>query len=135
MTFRFGLQSLLSMACIAIIAMSIGLNLFVGFNSFVIGCVLMAFIGFAFVVMDVSSQTLIQSTIRSRFRGRTMSIYGMIAQGGPAVGALAMGRIAEATGLRWPVFVGACIVLITGIVALVFRERIAGTPTPTAGVP
>jgi predicted MFS family arabinose efflux permease len=130
MSFRFGIQSLLTMGCISIIAMSIGLNLFVGFNSFVIGCVLMAFIGFAFVVMDISSQTLIQSTIRSRFRGRTMSIYGMIAQGGPAVGTLIMGRIAETTGLRWPVFVGACIVLITGCLALIFRDRIAGTPTP-----
>ena len=130
MSLRFGVQSLLTMACFAIIAMSIGLALFVGFNSFVIGCVLMAFIGFAFVVMDVSSQTVIQSTIRSRFRGRTMSIYGMIAQGGPAVGTLIMGRIAEAAGLRWPVFAGACIVLLTGCLALIFRNRIAGTQDP-----
>ena len=130
MSLRFGIKSLLTMACISIITMSIGLNLFVGFNSFLIGCVLMSFIGFSFVVMDVSSQTLIQSTIRSRFRGRTMSIYGMIAQGAPAVGALAMGNIAEATGLRLPVFVGACIVLVTGILALIFRNRIAGTVPP-----
>ena len=91
MSFRIGIKSLLTMACIAIIAMSAGLILFVGFNSFVIGCMLMAFVGFFFVVMDISSQTLVQSSIRSRFRGRTMSIYGMIAQGGPAVGALIMG--------------------------------------------
>jgi len=80
------------------------------------------------VVMDISSQTLVQSTIRSRFRGRTMSIYGMIAQGGPAVGALVLGYLAESLGLRWPVFFGALVVLFTGIVALLFRERISGTP-------
>jgi MFS family permease len=80
--------------------------------------------------MDISSQTLIQSTIRSRFRGRTMSIYGMIAQGGPAVGALALGHAAETAGLRWPIFIAAVIALLTGLLALAFRNKIAGTPTP-----
>jgi MFS family permease len=127
MSFRIGVKSLLAMTCISIVAMSIGLMLFVGFNSFVIGCVLMAFVGFFFVVMDISSQTLVQSSIRSRFRGRTMSIYGMIAQGGPAVGTLIMGSIAETAGLRWPVFVGACIALGAGCLALAFRKQIAGT--------
>jgi len=132
MSFRFGIQSLLTMACIAIISMSMALILFVGFNSFVIGCMLMPFVGFSAVVMDISNQTIIQSAIRSRFRGRTMSIYGMIAQGGPAVGALAMGLAAESVGLRWPVFIGACLTLIAGSLALIFRRQIGGTPTPVS---
>ncbi len=132
MSFRFGIQSLLTMACIAIISMSVALILFVGFNSFVIGCLLMPFVGFSAVVMDISNQTIIQSAIRSRFRGRTMSIYGMIAQGGPAVGALAMGLAAESVGLRWPVFIGACLTLIAGSLALIFRRQIGGTPTPVS---
>jgi MFS family permease len=130
MSLRFGVQNLLVMACLAVIAMSVALILFVGFDSFIIACLLMPFIGFSFVVMDINSQTLVQSSIRSRFRGRTMSLYGMLAQGGPAVGALAMGHIAETAGLRWPVFAGACIALTTGGLALTFRRRIAGTPPP-----
>jgi len=117
------------MACIATVSMAMALILFVGINSFIIGCVLMVFFGFATVVMDISNQTIIQSTIRSRFRGRTMSIYGMVAQGAPAVGALAMGYMAETTGLRWPVFAGACIAFLAGALALVFRGRFAG-PQP-----
>jgi MFS family permease len=116
------------MACIAIITMATALILFVGANSFVIGCMLMVIFGFSTVVMDISSQTLVQSTIRSRFRGRTMSIYGMIAQGGPAVGALVLGHAAETVGLRWPIFVAAVIALITGGLALTFRRKIAGPP-------
>jgi MFS family permease len=131
MSFRFGVRSLLTMTCIAIISMSVALILFVGFNSFIIGCLLMLFVGFSAVVMDISNQTIIQSAIRSRFRGRTMSIYGMIAQGAPAVGALAMGLIAETAGLRLPVLVGACLTLIAGILALIFRRQISGTATPT----
>jgi MFS family permease len=130
MSFRFGVQSLLTMACIAIITMATALILFVGANSFIIGLLLMLIFGFSTVVMDISSQTLIQSTIRSRFRGRTMSIYGMIAQGGPAVGALALGHAAETAGLRWPIFIAAVIALLTGLLALAFRNKIAGTPTP-----
>ena len=130
MSLRFGVQSLLTIACIAIISMSIALILFVGINSFVIGCLLMVFFGFATVVMDVSNQTIIQSTIRSRFRGRTMSIYGMIAQGAPAVGALAMGYVAEMAGLRWPVFAGACVAFVAGALALLFREKISGPQPP-----
>ena len=130
MSLRFGVQSLLTMACSAIIAMSIALILFVGFNAFLVGCVLMVFVGLSSVVMDISNQTLIQSAIRSRFRGRTMSIYGMIAQGGPAVGTLAMGFAAESVGLRWPVLVGACIALLTGALALIFQSRMAGPSTP-----
>jgi MFS family permease len=131
MSFRFGVRSLLTMTCIAIISMSVALILFVGFNSFIIGCLLMLFVGFSAVVMDISNQTIIQSAIRSRFRGRTMSIYGMIAQGAPAIGALAMGLIAETAGLRLPVLVGACLTLIAGVLALIFRRQIAGTATPT----
>jgi MFS family permease len=130
MSFRFGVKSLLTMTCIAIISISVALILFVGFNSFIIGCLLMLFVGFSAVVMDISNQTIIQSAIRSRFRGRTMSIYGMIAQGGPAIGALAMGLIAETAGLRLPVLIGACLALIAGILALIFRRQIAGTATP-----
>jgi MFS family permease len=130
MSFRFGVKSLLTMTCIAIICMSVALILFVGFNSFIIGCLLMLFVGFSAVVMDISNQTIIQSAIRSRFRGRTMSIYGMIAQGGPAIGALAMGLIAETAGLRLPVLIGACLTLIAGILALMFRRQIGGTATP-----
>jgi MFS family permease len=130
MSFRFGTQSLLTMACIAIVTMSTALILFVGFNSFVIACMLMPFVGFSFVMMDISSQTLVQSNIRSRFRGRTMSLYGMIAQGGPAVGALVMGHIAETSGLRWPVLGGACIALIAGCLALIFRDWLSNPPLP-----
>jgi predicted MFS family arabinose efflux permease len=130
MSLRFGVQSLLTMACIAIISMAAALILFVGFNSFIIGCLLMFFVGLSSVVMDISNQTLIQSAIRSRFRGRTMSIYGMIAQGGPAIGALAMGLAAETAGLRWPVLAGACVALFAGSLALIFRSWIAGASTP-----
>ncbi len=35
--------------------------------------------------------------------GRVVAIYGIIFRGGPAIGGLTMGWLAESTGLRWPV--------------------------------
>ena len=65
--------------------------------------------GFVFIVLNVSNQTLIQSAVDPAFRGRVISIYGMVLQGMPALGALAMGTIAEHIGLRIPVFMGGVI--------------------------
>ncbi|MGE0653907.1 MAG: MFS transporter, partial [Alphaproteobacteria bacterium] len=45
-------------------------------------------------------------------RGRAISIYGIIFRGGPALGALIMGQVAEFTGLRWPVAVGGVICVL-----------------------
>jgi MFS family permease len=42
-------------------------------------------------------------------RGRVVAIYGIIFRGGPAIGGLAMGWIAEWTGLSWPVAGGGLI--------------------------
>jgi predicted MFS family arabinose efflux permease len=124
LTFGVRNKNLLVLTCSSIVVMGIAIVLFVALNSFVLGCALLVFVGFSFVLMDISSQTLIQSTIRSRYRGRTLSIYGMVSQGTPALGTLAMGRLAENFGLPWPVFVGGCLVLLFGIAAWIFRDRL-----------
>ena len=81
-------------------------------------------VGFSTVVVAISSQTLIQSSIRTRYRGRVMSTYGMIAQGVPSIGAFLMGLALIAFGLGVPVLVG----------ALVCPRRAACWPGPPAGI-
>lgn len=54
----------------------------------------------------IAAQTLIQLSVDTAVRGRVLSLYGLIFRGGPAVGALADGMIAEKIGLQWPVGVG-----------------------------
>jgi MFS family permease len=48
-------------------------------------------------------------------RGRALSIYGIIFRGGPAVGGLLMGWIAEWNGLAWPVAAGGLICVLAWI--------------------
>ena len=54
-------------------------------------------------------------------RGRVMSLYGMIARGGPSLGALIMGSLHNWFGLRWPVLGGAAACLVLWL--WVFRRR------------
>jgi predicted MFS family arabinose efflux permease len=68
--------------------------------------------GFSMVVTGIGTQTIVQSTVEPAMRGRVMSIYGMILRGVPAAGALGMGAISEATGLRLPVAAGAALCFV-----------------------
>ena len=58
-------------------------------------------------------------------RGRVLSLYGMVARGGPAFGALIMGAVSEFVGLRWTVAGGAALVLLLFLWAYPRRHRMA----------
>lgn len=90
-----------------------------------IGMVLCAVNGYASVTLGISNQTLVQNSIDSTVRGRVMSLYGMIARAGPAVGALTMGSASELFGLRWPVAGGAVLVLMIWLWLRPRRARLA----------
>lgn len=66
-------------------------------------------VGFFMLVGGVGSQTLIQNSVESGMRARVMSLYVVISWGLPAIGALAMGWIAEFVGLQAIVGVGAAL--------------------------
>jgi predicted MFS family arabinose efflux permease len=106
---RGGLKGLTRVTLANILLMSVGLLLFTATDLFWLACPLVAVIGFAFIAQSVSNQTLIQSAIDSSLRGRVMSVYGMINQGVPSLGTMAMGTIAEHWGLRLPVAFGAAV--------------------------
>jgi len=70
-----------------------------------------AIFGFSLVSAGVSTQTLLQVAVDGTMRGRVLSLYGLIFRGGPALGALVMGAASEFVGLRWPLAIGAAVVL------------------------
>jgi MFS family permease len=76
-------------------------------SAFWMALVLIGVIGFAFILQNVSNQTLLQAAADPSMRGRVISNYGLVNQGVPALGTLVIGAIAEHTGLSTPVAVGA----------------------------
>jgi predicted MFS family arabinose efflux permease len=81
--------------------------------------------GFSASVAGIGMQTMIQLATDRNMRGRVMGLYGLIFRGAPAVGALGAGLVSASLGLRWPVFIGALLVVAVWLWTYLARERIA----------
>ena len=88
--------------------------------------------GFCVSAAGIASQTLVQLASARNMRGRVMGLYGLIFRGGPAIGALGAGIISVQLGLRWPVVIGALLLVAAWLWTYLIRDRIAaalrGTP-------
>ena len=80
--------------------------------------------GFAMTSGGVAVQQLVQLSVPDAMRGRVLSLFGMFFRGGPALGALLMGWLADMVGLHWPVAVGAAIGLAAYGVGWLRRGRL-----------
>lgn len=81
-------------------AMALGALLFAATDIFGVGLLGAAAAAAAQIVHGVAIQTLIQGTADRAMRGRVLSLWGLIIRACPALGALGLGALAEAVGLR-----------------------------------
>lgn len=88
------------------LAIALSLMLFVATGSLWLACPMAALAGFGFLVQSITGQTLVQSAVDPALRGRVLSVYGVVLEGVPAIGAFFVGLAAERVGLRLPLFVG-----------------------------
>jgi MFS family permease len=77
--------------------------------------------GYSVTIAGVASQTLIQNRVNDQMRGRVLSLWVACTRGAPAIGVLAIGWIANFTGLVIPTICAAFICLI-GLV-IMNRQR------------
>ncbi len=105
-------------------SLAAALFVFVAAPSLWIGVPAAAALGLALVITSAGIQTAVQLNVQSNMRGRVLSLYGLIIRGGPAIGALAMGWVADWIGLRWSVGCGAVLVVAV-MLAILYRN--AGT--------
>ena len=91
---------------------------FTSTESIIFGLICAMFIGAAIVVGGTGTQTLMQNAVDGAMRGRVMSLYGMVYRGGPALGALLMGSIAELVGFQTALACGGilCVVVFIWII-------------------
>ncbi len=82
-------------------------------------------VGFCLVVQGVAVQTLIQASVDSGMRGRVLGLYALLARGCPALGALAIGALAEWLGPRVPVVAGGAIAVALWLLVLGRRDAVA----------
>lgn len=110
------------------------LMLFVATDIFWVGVAGSALLGFGLLILTVTSQTLIQSAVDPAFRGRVVSVHGLVMMGIPALGAIALGGLAEFFGLRLPVLAGAAIFIAFWTLAWhrrgMLRQSLEKSPAP-----
>jgi MFS family permease len=109
---RGGAREFTNIIIVSLAVVSVSLIIFSTIAGFWLALPLMVLVGWAIVVQGVATQTLVQTAVATEFRGRTMACYGIIARGGPALGALAMGGLSEFIGLSAPVAGGAVLCLL-----------------------
>jgi predicted MFS family arabinose efflux permease len=95
--------------------------------------VLVAPLGFCFLLTNSSVNVTIQGTVPHEVRGRTMGIYMSVMHGGSAIGALVMGTLAEAFDVQVAMLVGAVATLLA-VLGLRLRGMAASTPAPKAPI-
>ena len=127
LTSRASLRGLTRINLANVMFMGIIVFLFAMTSVFWLACVIVTFIGVSFIVQGISNQTLVQSAVAPEFRGRVVSIYGLINQGVPAIGAITIGGLAEHFGLQLPVAAGAAICFFLGLVVWRRRDWMAKT--------
>ena len=118
-----GLAGMARLSILSVLFVSVMLVVFVATPVFWIGLAASTMLGFGLLVLTVTSQTLIQSAVDPAFRGRVISVHGLVMVGVPSLGALALGGLAEIFGLRLPVLAGAAIFMVAW--ALTWRHRAA----------
>ena len=95
---------------------------FASSRAFWLSAVLLVVSGFALMLATASVNTVIQTLVSDRMRGRVMSLYAMAFIGVTPVGSLAGGALATRFGAPWTVAIGglACVAL-----AVVFQPKLA----------
>ena len=116
-------------------------SLFVVAHSSVLAATLPALVGisFAFIALNTSMMTLLQTDTDPRLRGRLLGIYATIFAGLQPLGTMTYGFIGPAVGLFNAIGVGAIIVGATTLVVVAtprFRTRVkAGVVSEIAEAP
>lgn len=102
-----GLVGMTRLNLLSVLFVSAMLAVFAATTFFWLAVAASVLFGFGLLVLTVTSQTMIQSAVAPDFRGRVVSVHGLVMIGIPSLGAMALGGVAEYLGLRLPVLVGA----------------------------
>jgi MFS family permease len=89
---------------------------------FAVGCAMA--LSVAMVGMDITSQVMVQITVRGEFRGRAMALWGLFSRSGPALGAVLLGWLSGFIGFQWPILAAVAITALVGYAIFARREAI-----------
>jgi predicted MFS family arabinose efflux permease len=119
---------------IAVVAWGVAITFFGLVDVLWVALVLLAIAGWADVLSAVFRSTILQRAVPDELRGRLSAIQIAVVQGGPRLGDLEAGIVADAFGTTFSVVSGglACVIGAVGLSALLpgFRRQTTDKPAP-----
>lgn len=110
---------------------SMALMLFSQSQYFWVSMILLVFAGFGMVVEFASSNTLLQTMVDDKMRGRVVALYSMSFMGITPLGSLTLGSVAEFAGVKYTLFAAGLICLIAAFLFLkklpIIRKSLGGS--------
>jgi MFS family permease len=119
---RRGIHGLERWVALASGGFGVSLILFSLSRSFWLSAALLLPVGFSMIVEMASSNTLIQTMVQDKLRGRVMAVYSMMFMGMAPFGALIAGTLAQHLGAPNTVRIGGAVCIVG---AMVFGSRLA----------
>ena len=116
LAFKEGVKGLGTWVLFSSAGFGVSLILFALSRWFWVSALLLLPVGYTIMVQMASSNTLIQSMVPDRLRGRVMSVYSMMFMGMAPLGALGAGVVAEHLGAPTGVAVGGVLCIIGSII-------------------
>jgi MFS family permease len=120
---RTGVKGLGRFAAFAAAGFGASLIVFAFSRNFIFSIIVLMPVGFALMTQMACANTLIQSMVPDRLRGRMMSFYSMMFMGMSPLGALSGGAVADWIGAPWAVAIGGAACLAA---AGIFYARLPG---------
>jgi MFS family permease len=140
---RQSLDGLGRWVAIAATGFGVGLAVFSFSRTFWLSSGILALMGFALMIQMGSSNTLIQSMVPDRLRGRVMAVYSMMLMGMAPIGSLLAGAAADHMGAPLTVAAGGAVCTIAAFVfwlrlprlrvhtrQLIVAQQLAGVDPP-----
>lgn len=115
---------------VATIMLSAGLIAFSFSQTLFFSCAVLPFVGAGMMLQAAGANTILQTIVDEKLRGRVMAFYAMAVLGTQPVGSLLAGALAERIGAQHTIFIGAIGCLLSGAWFGLRRKRLAELVRP-----
>jgi MFS family permease len=109
----------------ATVGLSIGLMLFSFSNTLLVSMAVLPLVGAGMMLQSAAANTILQTIVDEKLRGRVMAFYAMAVLGTQPIGSLMAGFIADRIGAQHTIFLGALVCLAGGLWFAFRRKALA----------
>ena len=110
---------------VATVTLSVGLIAFSFSNTLAVSLAILPFVGAGMMLQAASANTILQTIVDEKMRGRVMAFYSMAVLGTQPIGSLMAGALADRIGAQRTILAGAVTCLIGGLWFAARRKKLA----------